>query len=172
MQCPDMLELSAYVDGEMTKESQRQMNSHLQQCSPCRDRLSALQNDNRMLRDALQGIDLPADLGAYVHGRLRRQEQSWWTLKAGVAALLFVSGLVALAGNWIPLIKGLASVLQTMLGGSLAMQLLILLGRFLTMAAEQVVQGEPLGMTQTFIVLLACLAGMLIQKRKGGYDNA
>lgn len=172
MQCPDVLELSAYIDGEMSKKSQQQMQSHLQQCSPCRDTVAALQDENRMIRDALNGVALPADLEAFIHGRLRRQEQSWWNLKAGVAVLLLVSGLLALASNWIPLIKELASVLQAMLGGSLAMQLLILLGRFMTAALEQVVQGEPVRMTQTFIVLLACLAGLLIQNRKGGYGNA
>lgn len=172
MECPDMLELNAYVDGETTKENGRQMQSHLQQCARCRDSVLALQDDNRMIRDAVKGMDLPVDLRDCIQGRLKRQEQSWWTLKAGVPALLLVSGLVALAGNWIPLFEWITSVLQSMLGGSLAMHLLILLGRFLTIAAEHVVQGEPLGMTPTFVILLACLAGMLTQSRKGGYDNA
>ncbi|MEN6389939.1 MAG: zf-HC2 domain-containing protein [Syntrophomonas sp.] len=171
MQCPDRQELSAYIDGEMTKDS-RQMQSHLQQCPQCRDGVLALKEENRMIRDALQGIDLPADLGAYVQNRLKQRERSWWTLKVGVPALLLISGLLALAGNWIPLIEWFSSVLQFMLGGNLAMHLLIFLGRFLTIAAQHVLQGEPVGMIPTFIVLLACLAGILVQIRKGGYDNA
>lgn len=172
MQCPERLELSEFVDGEMTKESSRQMQLHLEQCSQCRDAVLALKEEDRMIRDALTGIDLPADLEACIQGRLGRQEKYRWTLKVGVPVLLIVSGLFALAGNWMPLMKWLASVLQVVLGGSLAMQLLILLGRFVTTAAEHVLRGESAGITPTMVVLLACLAGILVQNRKGGYDNA
>lgn len=172
MHCPDRQELSAYVDGEMTKESSRQMLSHLKQCPRCRDGVLALEEENRIIRNALKGIDLPADLGACIQGRLRRRERYWRTLKVGVPVLLAISALLALAGNWIPLFEWFASVLHSMLGGDLAMHLLIFLGRFLTIAARHVLQGEPVGMTPTFIVLMACLAGILVLIRKGGYDNA
>lgn len=172
MQCPDMQELSAYVDSEMTTESKLQLQLHLQQCPQCREKVGALEVENIMIRDSLRGIEVPAGLGTYVQSRLRQQEQSWRTLKAGVIILLLVSGLFALADSWIPLVGWLASVLQTIMGGSLAMQMLVILGRLLTAAAGHVLRGEPLGMTPTFIILLACLAGLLIQNRKGGYNNA
>lgn len=172
MQCPNMLEWNAYLDGEATNDGNARLQSHLQQCSICQDAVAALQVDHRMIKEALNEMRLPPDLGTYVQGRLQRQQQAWWILKAGVPVLLSVSGLLALAGNWIPLIKWLGAVLQTMLGGSLAMQMLVLLGRVMTTAAEHVLRGETLGMTPTFIVLVACVAVLIVQSRKGGYDNA
>lgn len=172
MQCPNKLEWNAYLDGEATKDSKGRLQSHLQQCSICQDAVAALEVDSRMIKESLNEMRLPPNLGTYIQGRLQRQEQAWWILKAGVPVLLFSSGLLALAANWIPLIKWLGAVLQTMMGGSLAMQMLVLLGRVISTAAEHVLRGETVGMTPTFIVLVACLTVLMVQSRKGGYDNA
>lgn len=172
MQCPDNQEWNAYLDGENTVQSKPQLQCHLKQCSLCQEAVAALQDDNRMIKDALNDMRVPSDLGAYIQGRMLKQERAWRSLKAGVSVLLLSSGLFALAGNWIPLIKWLGAALQSTLGGSLAMQMLVILGRLLTAATGNVLRGEPVGVTPTFIILLGCVAGLLVQSRKGGYGNA
>ncbi|HEY6102840.1 MAG TPA: zf-HC2 domain-containing protein, partial [bacterium] len=61
--------LSAYVDGELSREEHARVVSHLQTCEACRGRLHDLQFTVEMVRD-LDPLLAPEELRETVAGRL------------------------------------------------------------------------------------------------------
>lgn len=100
---PDMLSLSAYLDGELDAAARRAMDAHLAACPACAARLAELQvlaeDFGRLAQDSL-GFDL----AGVIAGRLdalpkprpdkpRRQAARWWGLlpaSLGAAASLAI----------------------------------------------------------------------------------
>jgi cytoskeletal protein CcmA (bactofilin family) len=67
MKCLSELVYSMYADGEASPEEVRQVEEHLAACARCRSLVQALQQENRLLREALQAAE-ELNLEAQRHG--------------------------------------------------------------------------------------------------------
>src|SRR5262245_47391374 len=59
MVCPDELTCAMYADGELPGEEARRLRNHMAECHACRQLVAALEEENRALVHALQGLDQP-----------------------------------------------------------------------------------------------------------------
>jgi cytoskeletal protein CcmA (bactofilin family) len=57
MRCPDELTWAIYADGETVKVDTQPLSGHLAVCRNCRELVAALQEENRALVHAIQGLD-------------------------------------------------------------------------------------------------------------------
>lgn len=57
MRCPEEGVLSQYADGELSKGESGELDSHLEACRACRERMADLKAENRLLAECLQAID-------------------------------------------------------------------------------------------------------------------
>lgn len=97
MSCPDLTQIYAYLDGELTAEDRLRLEEHLETCSRCR-RLVA---DRRLFLEASSSLpepDLPPDFSERVMAGLPplKSPVRLWLWLAGGAYLLFslvVAGL-------------------------------------------------------------------------------
>ncbi len=74
-----MLLLSAYCDGEVTDHERKEVESHVETCTACRDRLDRYRHSSAFLRGAGRE-SLPAHFAASVRTRLREEgseERQW-----------------------------------------------------------------------------------------------
>jgi len=74
--CPDYEILSAYMDGEIENPWKEKIKTHLQECSACREKLSAFQNLHTMLQE-----DTEPDYNPSMYRVKERLESSPWALK-------------------------------------------------------------------------------------------
>lgn len=96
----DLLELSAYLDGELNAEARQRVAAHLGICPACAARYAQLRSLAAGLR-ALPEVTLGFDLASVIEGRLAaaprppaaRRSQGWrarWPLAFGAAASLAI----------------------------------------------------------------------------------
>ena len=92
--------VSSYADGELDKETRRQVEEHLASCPECRAELE----DTRKLEEVMSGMQLkspPAEVWqvywASVYNRLERRI-GWILLSIGAIVLLLFGGYKAVEG--------------------------------------------------------------------------
>jgi anti-sigma factor RsiW len=95
---PDLIALSAYLDGELGDTGRCQMDAHLASCAPCTAHLAALQTlaaDFDALPQDTLGFDLAGviagQIAATPHPLQRKLAPRWWGLlpaSLGAAAAL------------------------------------------------------------------------------------
>ena len=57
MKCPNEFVHAQFADGELAEDEAREIIAHLEVCADCRDLAAALQGENRVLVQSLQGIN-------------------------------------------------------------------------------------------------------------------
>ena len=98
MKCPTEFTYSTYVDGELSAEEHRQVETHVTACDGCRILVEALRAETRMLVDAMQSVPAPAVSTA-----------SDW--RVGLRMLLGFSSMIAVAAVFVTAATWLESLL-------------------------------------------------------------
>ena len=112
---PQLEELSAYLDHELTGSARQDLESHLAGCDTCRRRLEALKETVQ----AVRGLPLETPARSFTIPAQRRQSQHWepaaWI--GGLAAAAVLTVVVGLnlphGGNPLPTSASLASKNET-----------------------------------------------------------
>jgi anti-sigma factor RsiW len=99
--------MSAYLDGELDKESSRAIASHTELCEPCREYLNGLQGIDALIGD-LPRIEVSQGFTRQVVARAKKWEELALGKRRGISAFasfmqLFEALLDALARDKAPL---------------------------------------------------------------------
>lgn len=90
--------LSAFLDGELTREERRKVMAHLSGCAACRDELAGLQVARSAVRSLIV-LEPPADL---IPGQERPEHHYYriplWAAAAAAAILALFIGVATLVG--------------------------------------------------------------------------
>ncbi len=107
MRCEEIvIELDAYVTGELEADTQGKIGHHIQQCSACRAELEMLQKENALYQDYRSRVDLPPGAWTEAQARMSRPiaghspfairhspSVTRWRLWAAAASILLAIGL-------------------------------------------------------------------------------
>jgi hypothetical protein len=80
--CQDETLLSAYMDGELTKQQAHNVRQHLQGCESCRRRLAALKTTDTLIQGlaAIEpSVDFDRSFWRKVDDLEARRRNRWWT---------------------------------------------------------------------------------------------
>jgi anti-sigma factor RsiW len=104
--------IQLYMDSELDARSTLEAQRHLESCASCSRLLDALEEQDRLLKEAARAAAPPsARVRARVLDAIRDESSAaptrWWRLPswrrvAAVAALLLITTLAALRGGWAP----------------------------------------------------------------------
>lgn len=171
MQCPETPVWEQFLENRIEYGPNGDLAEHLEGCALCREQVDFCKSEDNYFGSALAELSVPDGLEEVLISRIYQVERSWQWLKTGLVGLLLSSGLVAVFVGWLPLFHIIGRLTRSLAVESILLQFLVLLVNLVRWAAEGVQRGEPL--LPTFAALLvACLAGLFVQGRKGGYSNA
>jgi anti-sigma factor (TIGR02949 family) len=112
MNCQDAdAALDALLDGELAPEARRQALAHLESCAACRGEFAYRQRLRRAIRQAGEGVEVPAELWARIRAGLeaidrqrqaRRPRRRPWAALAGAAMAAVLLGVLLGQMLWRP----------------------------------------------------------------------
>lgn len=76
MTCLSEMQCHLYIEEEMTGDEIRLVQNHLQQCTPCREKLARLQVERRTIKQSLTFTEDTPDLEAAISTRLKADRET------------------------------------------------------------------------------------------------
>lgn len=168
--CAKEMEWGLYIDGEMSGEKLREMESHLVGCPRCERLVARLRRETATIAGALAADPVPPDLVPFIQGRMAGA-----LYNRGGGMLLFLtviclSGLAAaLFSGWIPLLERIGWLLELMAGGDLVLQVIFFGAGLAALLGEGAMRGGPL--MPALAVMILCMVWLQIKLTIGGRSH-